>query len=219
MKLPAFAALFLAFAAMSFSESPAPKHVAMIFDDGPVAESASRLAAIFARENIHVTFGAVAQKVQGDPATAKRLLAAGHELANHSWSHQAPDEKIDDATLEHEIVGAQKIMTETTGVAPKWYWPPYLAVNERVKAQVAKAGIQIYTPKNLVGSKDYDTSVTADQIRQRSVEGVTDGCVILFHEWRAETAEQMPAIIAELKRQGCVFLTFSELAAYNAQQH
>ena len=34
------------------------------------------------------------------------LLAAGHELANHSWSHQAPG-KIDDTALEHEILGGQ----------------------------------------------------------------------------------------------------------------
>ncbi|HOD47373.1 MAG TPA: polysaccharide deacetylase family protein [Opitutaceae bacterium] len=216
MKLTAFAALLLSLVTMSFAESPAPIHVALIFDDGPVAESATRLADLLAREQVHVTFGAVGQKVQADPATAKRLLAAGHELANHSWSHLAPDEKIDDATLAHEIGGAQKAITEVTGVAPKWYWPPFLAVNERVKAQVAHAGITLYTPRSLVVSKDYDMSVGADEIRQRATTGVTDGCVILFHEWRAETAEQLPAILAELKRQGCVFLTFSQLAAYNA---
>jgi len=41
--------------------------------------------------------------------------------------------------------------------------------------------------------------------------------VILFHEWRPETATQMKAVIKELKRQGCVFLTFSQMAAYLGQ--
>ena len=213
MKLTALAAFLLSTASIAFAAAPAPVHVALIFDDGPVASSAVRLLEILARENVHVTFGAVAQKVQADPATAQRLLAAGHELANHSWSHQHPA-KIDDAALEREIVGAQKLMTATTGVAPKWYWPPFLAVNDRVKAMVGKAGITIYTPQKLIASNDYDTTVTGEQIRQRSVVGVTDGCVILFHEWRDETAGQLPAILATLKQQGCVFLTFSELAAY-----
>ncbi len=217
MKLTALAAFLLSTASIAFAAAPAPVHVALIFDDGPVAASATRLAEILAKENVHVTFGAVAQKVQADPTTAKRLLAAGHELANHSWSHQAPG-KIDDTALEHEILGGQKAIAEATGFAPKWYWPPFLAVNDRVLALTAKAGLTVYKPLHLVASKDYDTTVTAEQIRQRSVEGVTDGTVILFHEWRAETAEQLPAILATLKQQGCVFLTFSELAAYLAAQ-
>ena len=69
---------------------------------------------------------------------------------------------------------------------------------------------------------DEDARRHADDLREvvrllvAATTGVTDGCVILFHEWRAETAEQLPAILAELKRQGCVFLTFSQLVAYNA---
>ena len=46
MKLTAFAALLLSLVTMSFAETPAPIHVALIFDDGPVAESATRLLAL-----------------------------------------------------------------------------------------------------------------------------------------------------------------------------
>jgi peptidoglycan/xylan/chitin deacetylase (PgdA/CDA1 family) len=38
------------------------------------------------------------------------------------------------------------------------------------------------------------------------------GTVILFHEWRRETLQQLPRILAELRREGCTFLTFSERA-------
>ena len=60
----------------------------------------------------------------------------------------------------------------------------------------------------------WNPAVTAEQIYTNAVTGVEDGSLIIFHEWRPETLAQMPAILAELKRQGCVFVTVSELATY-----
>ena len=192
-------------------------HVGLMFDDGPFPEHAPKLVALFAREGVHVTFGSVATNVELHPATAKAVLAAGHEIANHSHSHRHPKD-LDDAALEHEIVGAQKVIVATTGYAPKWYWPPYLETDERHRATAAKAQIEVYSPKHLVVSEDYDRTVSAEEIQRKTTSNVADGSVILFHEWREETFERMPAIIAELRRQRCVFLTFSELAAYPGSQ-
>jgi peptidoglycan/xylan/chitin deacetylase (PgdA/CDA1 family) len=57
--------------------------------------------------------------------------------------------------------------------------------------------------------------VNAEDIRCRATTDVKDGSVILFHEWPDETLAQLPAILKELRRQSCVFETFSELAEYN----
>ena len=192
-------------------------HVALVFDDGPFPEHAPKLLALFAKEGIHVTFSSVATNVELHPDTARAVLAAGHEIVNHSYAHHHPKD-LDDAALEHEIVGAQKVIAATTGFAPKWYWPPYLESDERVRATAARAQIQVYAPKHLVVSEDYDQTVNADEIQRKATSNVVDGTVILFHEWREETFERMPAILAELRRQHCVFLTFSELAAYLGAQ-
>lgn len=188
-------------------------HVAMIFDDGPFPEHAPKLLEYFAREKIHVTFGSVATKVEENPGTAKALLAAGHEIANHSYTHQHPKD-LDDAKLDHEIVDAQKTITEKTGKAPRWFWPPFLETDDRVRKAAGKAHIEVFVPRHLVVSGDYDQQVDAAAIRQRATTDVVDGTVILFHEWRDETLEQMPAILAELRKQHCVFVTFSEMADY-----
>jgi peptidoglycan/xylan/chitin deacetylase (PgdA/CDA1 family) len=188
-------------------------HVALIFDDGPFPAHAPKLLALFEKEKVHVTFGSVASNVQSNAATAKAVLAAGHEIANHSISHRHPKD-LDDATLDNEIGGAQKIIADATGYTPKFYWPPFVERDARVFAAAAKAHVEVYVPKKLVVSMDYDRSVGADEIRRKATTGVEDGTVILCHEWRDETLEQLPAIIAELRRQGCVFVTFTEMAAY-----
>jgi len=207
----------LLLAMISFAPSPAVAaetnavHVALVFDDGPFPEHAPKLLELFAKERIHVTFSLVASNVESHVSTAKAIAAGGHEIANHSYSHRHPKE-LDDATLEHEIVGAQKILSEKIGFTPKWYWPPFLESDDRVRAMAAKAKIEVYSLKQVVVSQDYDRSVGAEEIRRKATTGVKDGSVILFHEWRDETLEQMPAILAELRRQDCVFMTFSELA-------
>lgn len=191
--------------------TPAPvKRVALVFDDGPRPADATPLLALLASEQVHVTFSLVGDRVAEHPATARAIAAAGHEVANHSQAHAHPRE-LDDAALDREVAAAQALLIATLGAAPRWYWPPFLEVDDRVRAAVRRAGIALYPTPHLVVSQDYDTNVPAAEIYRRATTGVRDGSVILFHEWRAETREQLPAILAELRRQGCEFFTFSAL--------
>jgi peptidoglycan/xylan/chitin deacetylase (PgdA/CDA1 family) len=120
---------------------------------------------------------------------------------------------LSDAALDREVAAAQQKITAAAGVAPKWYWPPFLETDDRVRAAVARAKLTVYTPRHLVVSMDYDRAVPAAEILRRATTDVRDGSVILFHEWRKETREQLPAVLAELRRQGFGFVTFSELGS------
>jgi peptidoglycan/xylan/chitin deacetylase (PgdA/CDA1 family) len=192
---------------------PAPaRRVALVFDDGPVPADARPLLAVLAKEGVHVTFSLVGDRVLENPAMAATIARAGHEIANHSQTHAHPKD-LGDAALDREVAAAQQEITAAAGVAPKWYWPPFLEVDDRLRAAVARTHLTVYTPRHLVVSMDYDRSVPAAEILRRATTDVRDGTVILCHEWRTETREQLPAILAELRRQHCVFLTFSELQA------
>lgn len=186
------------------------KRVALVFDDGPRPADASPLLAILRHEGIHATFSLVGERVIEHPEMAKELVTAGEEVVNHSQTHAHPRD-LDDAALDREVEADQQEIKRATGYSPRWYWPPFLEVDDRVKAAVARAGLSIYTPRHLVVSMDYDRSLPASEIYRRATTGVVDGTVILCHEWRPETRQQLPAIIAELRRQGCEFLTFSAL--------
>ena len=199
------------------AESSNSLRIALVFDDGPFPEHTPKLLELFAKERIKVTFSLVASRVETNAVLSKLILAAGHEVANHSYAHvHAKD--LDDVALEHEIVGAQTVIAEKTGFKPKWYWPPFLESDDRVRMMAERAKIEVYSLKQVVVSKDYDRSVSAAEIKRLATSNVKDGSVILFHEWREETLEQLPAILAELRKQGCVFLTFSELADYQRSE-
>ncbi len=199
-----------------------PIHVALICDDGPHPEQTPKLLKVFAAEGVHVTFGIVAKTAEQHPTLLEQVAAAGHEITNHSLSHEHP-KQLSAAGVDEQVLEGQKITAKAAGVAPVWYWPPFIEVDDNVRASVAKAGIKIYRAKKLVVSGDYMNDVDGAEILRRATTGIEDGAVILFHEWRPETAQQMPAVIKELKKQGCVFLTFSEMATYleqwNASDH
>ncbi len=202
--------VFLMMAGAVLDHAAPVKRVALVFDDGPRPADAEPLLALLAKENVHVTFSLVGDRVDENPAMAKAIATAGHEIANHSQTHAHPRD-LDDAALNREVGEAQQKITAAAGSAPKWYWPPFIEVDDRVRAAVAQAHLAIYTPRRLVASMDYDTKVPAAEIFRRATTDISDGTVILFHEWRAETREQLPAILAELRRQNCVILTFSGL--------
>lgn len=211
-----FVVLSLGGLALTGTAAVPVKRVALVFDDGPKPADAGPLLALLAQEEVPVTFSLVGDRVKENPETARAIAAAGHEIANHSQAHAHPKD-LSDAALDREVADAQQLIAATVGRAPRWFWPPFLEIDDRVRAAVGQAGITLYTPHHLVVSKDYDRSVPAAEIYRLATTDVRDGSVILFHEWRAETREQLPAILAELRRQGVEFYTFSGLAAALAQ--
>lgn len=202
--------LMLTGSLLALSATASPKRVALVFDDGPRSADLEPLLAILAAEKVPVTFSLVGERVVESPALARALLAAGHEIANHSFAHAHPRE-LDDAALTREVGETQRVIREATGQGPRWYWPPYLETDPRLDATVAKFGLTIYRPHHLVSSQDWDIKTTAAEILRLATTDVRDGTVVLFHEWRLETRQQLPGILAELRRQGCEFFTFSSL--------
>ena len=210
MKIRFLTLLCLAMTFSTPSHADSTKRIALVFDDGPKIADTEPLLALLAREKIHVTFALVGARIDENPDTVKIIADAGHEIINHSQTHAHP-RNLDDEALGQEIFLPQQKITALTGQAPRWYWPPFLEVTGSVREEVARRGLTIYTPHKLVVSMDYDTNVSADDIFRFATQHVEEGAVILFHEWRTDTRTQLPAILAELRRQHCVFLTFSAL--------
>ncbi len=198
------------------AETSAPKRVAFVFDDGPVPEETPRLLRILAEAGARVSFSYVGRAVEANPALARAALEAGHEINNHSFTHPNLT-KLDDAALRDELVRTAAAIERATGARPTWLWAPFLASDARVEKISREATGVIHFPYpqfHFISTDDWNKEVsTADSIQRAATTDIRDGTVILCHEWRTETVDRMPAILAELKRQGCTFVTFSDLVA------
>ena len=200
---------------MGATDQPARKRVAIVIDDGPVPAHNAQLLALLARENIHVTFSHEGRFVVAHPELAKAVDAAGHEIANHSFTHTHL-KPMTDADIEREVADTSAAIKQATGRAPKWFWAPFLEHDDRVDAAVRRAtGLEHFpfTKFHFIGSLDWEAGTTGEKFRELCTTGIVDGTVILMHEWPEVTLANLPAAIAELKKQGVEFVTFSELAA------
>jgi peptidoglycan/xylan/chitin deacetylase (PgdA/CDA1 family) len=199
---------------MSFAAEKPPVRVAFVFDDGPVIEQTVKMLELLKKEEVHVSFSYMGQNVDAHPELAAAAVKAGHEIQNHSYTH--PHLKtLDDAAVFQEVSKASAAIERATGKPPAWFWAPFLELDDRVIAQVKKAGLTPFpfTHYHFISTDDWNVKETdAAAILKRATTDIQDKTVILCHEWRPETLAELPAIFAELRKQGCVFLTFSELA-------
>ena len=188
------------------------KRVALVIDDGPIPGPNAVFLALFARERVRATFSSVGQNVAAHPELCRALVAAGHEINNHSYAHPHLQE-LTDADIGREVVRTTAAIQGATGQAPAWFWAPYLEHDDRVDAAVRRAGLEHFplARYRFIDSLDWEPRTTGEKFLQLTTSGITDGTVILMHEWPEVTLANLPALIVELKRQGVEFVTFSEL--------
>jgi peptidoglycan-N-acetylglucosamine deacetylase len=61
--------------------------LAMTFDDGPHPSLTPKLLDILKQRNIKCTFFVIGKNAQMYPNIIRRMIAEGHEVANHTWTH------------------------------------------------------------------------------------------------------------------------------------
>ena len=190
------------------------RRVALIFDDGPHDVHGPRFLELFSRENIRVSFAHIGKNAVLYPDRVRAAHRAGHEIVNHSYTHPHFCE-LTPESMTKELEDTQRLVASITGTAPRMFWAPYGDKSDLITRTVQAAGLSVLPMEklNFVSVSDWDVKNNAETIYQRATAGVADKSVICFHEWREETLAVMPRILANLKAQGCSFLTFSEMLA------
>lgn len=97
--------------------------VALTFDDGPDPRTLPHLLRLLAEAGIPATFFLVGRRAAAHPEAVRALLAAGHELGNHSDTHDVFLATRSAARLRREVEGCQAALA-AHGVRPLAYRPP-----------------------------------------------------------------------------------------------
>ena len=154
------------------------KCVALTFDAGP-SEHTNRLLDILKQEKVHATFFMLGENhVEKRPAEVKRIDAEGHELANHTWSHQILTD-IEPAEATRELSRVQDAVRKITGKTPRLMRPPQGRTDEEVSEISKDLGLaQVLWS---VTAKDYQTNDSA-LITKRVLEQTERDGIILLHD-------------------------------------
>src|SRR5215510_12972337 len=193
------------------------KSIVLTFDDGPHPRYTDEILATLKKYNARALFfdvgknlGTVSSqnevKLSTNSNVSKRVLEAGHLLANHSYSH--PDlTKLSPADQSREISNTLLLLEKVIGAKPTLFRPPYGAKNAVVRKEVESLGLKsiLWT----LDSMDWADPIS-ESIVQRVLAQVTAAKkgVLLMHDIHKQSAAALPRILEELSKQGYTFMIF-----------
>lgn len=190
------------------------KVVALTFDDGPNEPYTSQVLDILSSHGVKATFFVVGKNMEYYPDVAKRIVAEGHVLGNHSYAHKPLSEfEVPDYA---ELDLAQKAIYNVAGVKPHLFRPPYGRKTPWELEYLKQKGIMTVTWS--VSANDPNTTSPA-VISERILRGAHPGAIILLHDGNGtkhgadcrQTIAALPEIIDSLQAQGYTFVTVPKL--------
>lgn len=187
------------------------KTVALTFDDGP-NDKADHVLHILKQANIKATFFLIGESIEKYPEEAEKLVQAGHEIGNHTYSHQRMIFKSP-SFIENEIEKTDQLIREAGYEGEILFRPPY---GKKI------LGLPYYLSKHDRKTIMWDVEPESypkiaknpETIVQYVLQHTKPGSIILLHIWHYSKEEQsyiIENVTKGLKEKGYTFQTVSQL--------
>ncbi len=185
------------------------KKIALSFDAAWGNEDTTKILEILKKHDIHVTFFMTGGWVESYPDDVKAILAAGHDLGNHSENHKNMSQLSDEEKKE-ELMKVHTKVQELTGYEMFLFRPPYGDYDNAVVNVAKDCGyFTIQWDVDSLDWKDYGVDSIIKTVVQHKHLG--NGSIILCHNGAKYTAQALDTLIATLKNEGYTFVPISEL--------
>lgn len=193
-------------AAPAGASLPAGPFVALTFDDGPKAETTSRLLDGLAQRGVRCTFFVLGLQVEGNEDLLRRMANEGHQIGMHTAHHKALA-GLGPADLSAEVDQLRLTLTALLGPENYMLRPPYGMINHAVETQAA-APLILWSvdPEDW---SDHDAARIAAHIADKA----RDGDIILLHDIYDASVDAALEAVDALMAKGCTFVTVEELFA------
>lgn len=161
---------------------PDPRDLALTYDDGPNDVHTERLLDILSRHEVKATFFLIGRFVQVRPQIACAIVKAGHLIANHTVSH--PNLLFESRlNILRELADCSKIIADITGVAPRFFRPPFGARRPAVLSAARELGLKpVMWNVTCFDWRRTTTDAVEHHARKRIDRNRTHGHIILFHD-------------------------------------
>ena len=187
------------------------KVVALTFDDGPNPNTTPVALELLKKYNAKATFFMVGRSVAGNEDIIKQVVAEGHQIGNHSWSHPL----LTKVTLEQaksQINDTTEVLKKASGQDVHIMRPPYGGINSAIQAAVSQSFI-LWD----VDTLDWKNRNTASIMKE--VQKTQSGSIILMHDIHQTSIDALPSVLQYLTEQGFELVTIDELMGDQLELH
>ena len=186
------------------AEIPAPRYVALTFDDGPRPGSTEKLLEGLRDRGVQATFFLIGEQAELYPELVQMIGAEGHQVGNHTWGHVCLQD-LNTAEALAEVERSDAVLQKILGPGEYWVRPPYGLVD-----QVFMRQLSVPVIKWSVDPRDWESRNT-QAVVDAVMKTVTDGSIVLLHDIYETSVEAAFQIIYLLEPQGYRFVTVEQL--------
>lgn len=190
------------------------KVVALTFDDGPTVSGTSEILRVLDEMQVKATFFLIGGELEQNMAEGRKIVMAGHEVGNHSYSHVRML-LVSPAFVREEIEKTDRLIREAGYDREITFRPPYGKKLFALPWYLSQTGRKTITWDV---EPDSNPKIAADarRIIEETRASVRPGSIILLHAMypnRKPSLQAIRGIIETLKQAGYRFATISELLA------
>ncbi|HET8630253.1 MAG TPA: polysaccharide deacetylase family protein [Thermomicrobiales bacterium] len=188
--------------------------VALTFDDGPAVPATAQVLDILRHLRAPATFFLVGENVARHPDLARRIVAEGHTVGNHTQRHRWRDALLD--SRYRDLDRAERQIAAVTGVSPRFFRPPLGIHTPWQLRRVRRRGM---VAVQWSADADDPHRPGADVIARRILDAATPGAIVLLHDGegtsaapdRSQTVAALPATIRGLRARGLAIVPLGDL--------
>lgn len=190
--------------------SRSSKYLALTFDDGPHPVHTPRLLDMLRERNVKATFYVLGPRVQSYPHIIRRMVAEGHEIGNHTWTH-GNLKHMSDQQIRSEFARTRDMIVAVSGVQPRTMRAPYGSIYTRQREMVYR---EFGYPTVMWDVDPLDWKKPGHSVvAQRLISRARNGSILLLHDIHGSSVDAVPHTIDSLLRAGYQFVTVSQLIA------
>jgi peptidoglycan/xylan/chitin deacetylase (PgdA/CDA1 family) len=183
--------------------------IALTFDDGPTPGVTDLILDELKRHGAKATFFMIGEQISAAPSLARRVLAEGHEIGNHTFTHPNLT-TLPAKQVETEIERTNDIIANVLQHRAVWFRPPFGALHQNQAPALTSRGLRVVLWS--VDPGDW-AQPGAEKITERILAETKPGSIIVCHDKFPQTLESVKVVLAILAERGLTFVTLSQLLA------
>ena len=176
-------------------ESAQRGEVAITIDDGPDPDVTPQVLDILDQYKAKATFFCIGKMALQHPELCREIVRRGHEIENHSLSHQWYFSLLDPWSIHREVSEAQRVLSEISGQTPRFFRATAGLRNPELDPVLAHCNLRLCS----WSKRGFDTQVSdADAVFKSLARDMKGGDILLLHDGSAARTEAGKPVILDV---------------------
>ncbi len=191
----------------TLSSANKTRQLALTFDDGPHPNSLKVLE-VLKQFEAPATFFCIGKNIEAHTAIAKQILAEGHTLGNHTYSHPVKWGWLSAKDVKKEVDLGRVALQNLTGTKHKLFRPPFGVTNPNIARALNSSDC------NVIGwdLRSLDTAIKDEErLYQRIIKRINQSSILLFHDTQEHTPRVLARVLQYCKDGGIKIVSLGEL--------